>query len=122
MKKIIVYIIMFMFLIIPISHAGECFIEKDSMIAGKSTDFILFDFFLKFEEKEFIDFMFENNYITIIPEKQKIIKIVNKKVFKNYNVIAVKVLSHKNEEIIIWVIEDRIKCNEEEKKQTGINA
>jgi len=117
MKKIIVYIIMFMFLIIPISHAGECFIEKDSMLAGQPTDFILFDFFLKFEEEEFINFMFKNNYITVTPEKIEIIEIVNKVIFKNFNVIAVKVLSDKKEEIIVWAVEDRIKCKKKRIKK-----
>ena len=122
MKKIIAYIIMFMFLIIPISYAGNCYIEKDSMIAGKATDFILFDFFLQFEEKEFMNFMFKKNYINITLEKINIIKIVSKTVFKKYEVIGVKILSDDNEEIIIWVIEDRIKCEEEKKVVKGIRA
>ena len=117
MKKIIACIIIFMFLIVPISYAGECFIEKNSMLAGKSTDFLLFDFFLKFEEEEFINFMFENNYITITPEKIEIIKIADKVIFKNFNVSAVEVLSNKKEKITVWVVENRIKYKE--KKQKG---
>ena len=122
MKKIIVYIVMFMFLIIPISYAGNCFIEKDSMIAGKATDFILFDFFLQFEEEEFMNFMFEKNYINITIEKINIIKIVSKTVFKRYEVIGVKILSDDNEEVVVWVIENRIKCKEEKKAVKGIRT
>jgi len=122
MKKIIAYIIMFMFLIIPISYAGNCYIEKDSMIAGKATDFILFDFFLQFEEKEFMNFMFKKNYINITLEKINIIKIVSKTVFKKYEVIGVKILSDDNEEVVVWVIENRIKCKEEKKAVKGIRT
>lgn len=110
---------MFMFLIIPISYAGNCFIEKDSMVAGKYTDFILFDFFLIFEEEAFIDFMFKNKYLAITTKKIKIIKIVNKKKFKKYNVIGVKILSDEKEEVLVWIIEDKIKCKEQKKIKTG---
>lgn len=114
MKKIIAYIIMFMFLTIP-TYAGNCYIEKDTIIAGKATDFLLFDFFLKFEEEEFMNFMFEKKYINITPKKINIIKIVNKTIFKRYEVIGVKILSNNEEEIIVYVIEDRIKCKEQRK-------
>jgi len=116
--KIIIYIVMIMFLIIPILHAEDniCTIEKGSVITNNFNDMLLFKLFAEWDEKELTKFMIVTKRF-ITTEKELKIRIIDM-IDDEDGIPLINFYLVEDNKIEGWVLYYNIKCNGEENDKT----
>jgi len=115
-KLTMIYIIMFIFLIAPLSYSSEkvCVLKKGSVITSTLYNMKLFIFFSELKEIKFVELMFKNKRLGSTKKNMKIIVI---DIIKEKDLLAIaKVKLKKNPNIVFYVMNYNISCNNGVKK------
>jgi len=116
--KIIIYIVMIMFLMIPVSYAEDtsCIIQKNSVITYTFNDMLLFKLFAEWDEKELTKFMVVTKRF-ISTKKELKIRILDM-VDDEDGIPLINFCLIEDDKIEGWVLYYNIECNGDEDDKT----
>lgn len=119
--KYIIYVILFLFLFVPISYAEgkNCIMKKNSVVADEIKNLILYDFLNEIGDEELLKYMFDIRRLGTTRKdiKVKLLSILEDELYEGLDIAEVEI-KVKNQNIKIWVFYYNIICNGEEDDKT----